>query len=307
MHALPRLVCWWSGAVILLGSAHAETTRPPATGTDGKSTGVTLVPGIFTTELPDLLNAANLRLSLRPHFGDLIDHDNLRLTIGARYGLTERLELTGETDAYFAHGLNNASFGENLGLSRVQFGAKYQFEDWLQPYWKTAAGLKYSFPVSRPPREFTSEFRVLTPFLTLAHTWETRPEFTSFVGFGVNFVDRARPRGTSSGDYFGEHNWFIKPGMLWNHGAITYTFETTVASTLGFADDDQYQVTLRPGLEWTLPPEFKFHAKNRWVIGVALSVGAGDLGSDLGAKVRIQTDFDFKRFLSKKATAWAAR
>ncbi len=255
------------------------------------------LPGVFATELPELLNPENLRLSLRPHFGDFVNHDHFRLDVGLRYALSERLEFTAETETYVAHGLGDASFGEKLGLASFETGVKYRFADWLQPYWQTAAGLKYTTPVSRPPPEFTDAYRNLTPYLTLAHDWESRPEFTSFLGFGLNFVDRARP--VASPDDFGEHSWFVRPGLLWRRGPVNYTLETNLASTAGFEDDAQWQVALRPGVEWTLPPALKFNARNRWTLGLGVSLSTGDRGDDVGINVRIQTDFDFRRFFQR--------
>ncbi|MFH1496646.1 MAG: hypothetical protein ABII82_02355 [Verrucomicrobiota bacterium] len=300
MNSPRRTLCRWLGIALLpVLVAPAETPPPQPAPQRGGSGPANNIPGIFGTELPDLLNPENLRLSLRPHFGDFVNHDHFRLDVGLRYALSERLEFTIGTEAYVAHGLGDAAFGEKLGLASVEVGAKYRFAQWLQPYWQTAAGIKYTTPVSRPPLEFTDAYRNLTPYLTLAHDWRSRPDFTSFLSAGFNVVDRARVTGNPDSKDFGEHSWFIRPGLLWRRGDIHYTLETVVASTSGFEDAPQWQFSLRPGIEWDLPPALKFNARNRWTIGLGLSLGTGDQGDDVGVNVRIQTDFDFRKFFQR--------
>lgn len=302
MNAPHRLLCRWLGFALLSALA-ARADDPPARPAPDRPAAdrepASGIPGIFGTELPDLLNPENMRLSLRPHFGDFVNHDHFRLDVGLRYALSERLEFTAEAETYVAHGLGDAPFGDKLGLASVGTGVKYRFAEWLQPYWKTVAGLKYSTPVSRPPPEFTDEYRQLTPFITFAHDWNSRPDFTSFLGFGVNFVDRARADADRDEDNFDSHSWFIRPGLLWKRDTIHYTLETSLSSSAGFEDDAQWQVSVRPGIEWTLPPRLKFHAPNRWTVGLAVTLSTGDRGDDIGVRVRIQTDFDFRKFFQR--------
>lgn len=300
MHSRPRLLLRWLGIALLPALTAPAKTPPPQTpperGTPPAASGL---PGVFDTELPELLNPENLRLSLRPHFGDFVNHDHFRVDVDLRYALTEQLEFTAGTETYIAHGLGDESFGEKLGLASVEVGAKYRFSDWLQPYWKTAAGIKFTTPVSRPPREFTDAYRNLSPYLTFAHDWDSRPGFTSFLSVGLNFVDRARLIGNPDAKDFGEHSWFVRPGLLWRRGPVSYSLEAGAASTTGFENDGQWQFSLRPGVEWDLPPALKLNARNRWTVGLGVSLSTGDQGDDIGISVRIQTDFDFRKFFQR--------
>ena len=71
-----------------------------------------------------MLRPESLRLSVRPHFGDFVNHDHLRFTLGLRYGLTPQWELNGDVDSYVSHGLGYAGVGEEAGFSRVRLGVK---------------------------------------------------------------------------------------------------------------------------------------------------------------------------------------
>ena len=253
------------------------------------------MPGIFNTELPRLLRPEFLRLSLRPHFGDFVHHDHLRITLGARYALTSQWELSGDTDMYMSHGLGGVPVGEETGFSKVRLGVKYNFIDFLRPYWTTAVGLKYTFPVGNPPPDLTDGLHHITPYMTLAHQWESRPAFTTFVSYGLDFVTQSDVRGTIEDGGVDANTWFITPGVVWHRGAFDYSLETVFTSTAGLDSNENYRVTLRPGVKWTLPPGLTFHSRSRWVVGVSAHADYGSTGSNFGTSLRLETNFDFKR------------
>lgn len=250
-----------------------------------------------------MLRPESLRLSLRPHFGDFVNHDHLRLTLGLRYGLTPQWELNGDVDTYISHGLGDVNVGKEAGFSKVRLGVKYKFTEFLLPYWETAAGLKYSFPVGNPPPDLTDGLQHITPYMTHAHRWESRPEFTTFFSYGVDFVSQSSVGGTLDNGAIDTNNWFITPGVVWHRGAFDYSLEATLASSLGIDPESTYRVTLRPGVKWTLPPRLTFKSRSRWIVGVSVHGGYGSEGTNFGSSLRIQTDFDFKRLFKKRASS----
>ena len=259
--------------------------------------------GIFHTELPRLLNPDLLRLSLRPHFGDLVHHDHLRLTLGARYALTSQWELSADTDMYVAHGMGDVPLGKEMGFSKVRLGVKYNFSDFLAPYWRTAVGLKYTFPVGNPPPDLTDGLYHITPYMTLAHRWESRPAFSTFVSYGLDFVTNSDVQGTIEDGSLSANTWFITPGVVWHRGAFDYSVETVFTSTAGLDSTEEYRVTLRPGIKWTLPPALTFHSRSRWVVGASVHADYGSKGSDFGTSVRVETNFDFKRLFRRNSSS----
>lgn len=287
-----RLFGWLLGSALLIPvavftAAAAESPEPaPA---------VTPLPNVFNTELPWLVLPDSLRLTLRPHFGDLATHDYFRLTLGARYGLTPQWEFSGEMDTYVSHGFGDVNFGEKMGVAEVRLGVKYRFSDFLMPYWQTAVGLNYSLPVGNPPAELSDGLYHLTPYMTLAHKWKTRPNVTSFVSYGVNFLVPGNAGDTLTGDGVAARTWFVTPGVLWRRGAFDYSVETVFMSSAGLDSSGTYLVLVRPGLKWTLPARYAFYSRSRWVIGVSVHAGYGNGGEDIGTNVQLQTDFDFKR------------
>jgi hypothetical protein len=258
----------------------------------------TVMPGVFNTELPKLVLPESLRITLRPHFGDFLKEDYFRVTVGMRYGVSPQLELSGAADTYISHGFGDVNVGDEVGVSSVTFGMKYHFFDVLAPYWETAVGFKYRFPVSGAPADLTDGLHHLTPYMTLSHDWASHPEMTTFISYGMDFVAKTDLARTVSKGVFDAHHWFVTPGVLWRRGAFEYTVETDFRSTFGLSSHDEYRVTLRPGVKWTLPPSLKFYARSRWTVGLSVSGSYGTEGTDLGVSARLQTNFDFRRFFS---------
>lgn len=292
--ALQRWAGWLLGNTLLASAAVSggEIGKKPEPSPESEA----VLPGVFNTELPSLVRPEALRISLRPHFGDFLKEDYFRITVGARYGLTPQWELGADADTYISHGLDDVKAGEELGVSRIQLGVKYRFVDFLAPYWKAAAGLKYRFPVGNPPPDLTDGLYHITPYMTLSHDWESRPNFTTFVSYGVDFVSESDVAGNLEKGEINADNWFITPGVLWHRGAFDYSLEAELKTTWGLDSADEYRVTFRPGVKWTLPPEWKFHARSRWVVGLSVTAGYGTGGPDYGIGARVQTNFDFKRF-----------
>jgi len=287
---------WLLGNVLLLPVMLAEESSAEKT---EPAPEVAPIPGVFTTELPRLILPESLRLTLRPHFRDFINHDYFRLTLGARYGLTSQWELSGDMDTYVSHGVGDVRVGKEVGVSKIRLGAKYRFSDFLLPYWDTVAGITYSFPVGDPPADLTDRVRHLTPYMTLAHKWESRPNVTSFVSYGIDFVSNSDVVDTLKGGSLEASTWFITPGVLWQRGAFDYSLETTFSSTWGLDSRDEYAVTVRPGIKWILPRRLTFNSHSRWIVGVSVNATYGTSGSDFGSSLRLQTDFNFKHFLKR--------
>ena len=289
----------WLGNALLLHVAVAAEIPLSDRETPAPVDEVAPLPGVFNTELPRTVWPEELRISLRPHFGDFLHHDYFRTTVGLRYGLTPQWELNSDVETYIAHGLGGAQLGEKLGVSTVRLGVKYKFSEFLLPYWETAAGINYSFPIGNPPEELADGLHHLTPYMTLEHKWEGRPGFSTFVSYGMDFITGGRVNDVVSHGDISPNTWFITPGVVWKKGAFRYTVETTFSSTLGLDSEATYRITLRPGVRWILPPALTFHSRSHWTVGVGFHADYGSNGTDFGTSLRLQTDFDFKRFFKR--------
>ena len=289
--------CFW-GCAAILGEVVDSSASPQQSGSGATETNdAAVMQGIFDTELPQLLHVEHLRFTLRPHFGDFIHDDYLGMTLTTRYGLSPQWELSSELDTFVAHGLKHEPlFGHN-GVSRIRLGAKHKFEDLLEPFWDPAAGVSYSLPLGRPPADITDGYRHFTPYFTMSHDLESHPNITGFISYGLDLVERTYTAVNTAADSLNDNSWSITPGLVIRRGSINYTLETSYATTYGIGTRSAYVISMRPSLEWNLPPKFKLNSRNRWILGVGLNAAYGSNGSDFGVNVRVQTDFDFKRFL----------
>ena len=293
MNSTSRLACWLVMEALILAWVQAET-NPSANTPPAGNDPFTPLPGIFNSELPRMTLPADLRVTVRPQFGDLKNRDHMRFVWGLRYGLTPQWELSSDIDSYLAHGLKDESLLRTNGLSQISVGAKYRFNDFLEPYWDTAAGIKYAVPIGDPPQELIDGLRHISPYMTMEHVFQRHPSTTMFFSYGFDFASHALAR-TNSDPHYGADTWFVTPGFTWKRGRVKYTIELTCQSSAGLDQSDTYNVSVRPGLAWTLPPSLTFNSRNRWVFGLGLSAGYGNNGSSFGVNTRLQTNFDFRR------------
>ena len=111
------------------------------------------LPRVESLGLPGRNPESAYRFYVRPHLGDFVRRDFVRLPVGARVKLSDRDEISTELESYFTHGLKRSA---GYGLSRLRLGAKHdQIVSKLNPIgW--SVGLDYETPLSRPPRELSS-------------------------------------------------------------------------------------------------------------------------------------------------------
>lgn len=255
------------------------------------------LPGIFNTDLPRTEHKSSVRFIFHPHFGDLTRRSHQRVPFGLRWGATQNLELSGEVESYFAHGLGHEKFGSAAGFSGLRGGMKYHWTDWLKPWLDSATGVNVAQPVGAPPADVTDGLRHITPFVTFAHQLEARPDLTVFVGVTRDFVSRTSVPGRRRKNEFADDTWSVTPGFVWHRGAFHYTLETGVMSNAGLGGETTNVFLLRPAVSWDLPRGLTFNSKGRWVFGLGLRATHGPDGNDFGVSGKFRGEFNLKRML----------
>ncbi len=258
------------------------------------------IRGIFNSALPGTEKKSSLRLIVHPHLGDLTNRDSIRTALGLRYGLTSRWEATAETDSYFTHGMKKGGFFEDSGLASIHLGTKYRIGDPLHLGVDTSVGIDWSRPLGTPPPDVTDGLKHLAPFFTMSRQLQSRPGWRVFWGFGYDDVTHTDVVGQLDKNDLRDDSIGLSGGVLWERGPTTYTLETTYHTTRFTSDSNRYVVGVRPGVVWTLPPKYTFHAKGKWLFGVALRLTHGPDGNDVGFGAKLRVNFDFKRLLGRK-------
>jgi len=256
------------------------------------------IRGVFDTALPGVEKKNRLKLIIHPHFGDLHRKDYLRAPIGLRYGLTQRWEVTGEVETYFSHGLGDVPFLHKEGISNYHFNTKYNLGKNLWRGWDTGVGFDYITPAGTPPEDISDglEHR-------FSRHLESRRDIRVFWGLNYDTVSATGLPVTLDDNELGDDNLSLNAGIVWQRPKLTYTFETTFASTRVVGDLERDVVTIRPGIVWPLPQRYTFKKTGQWLLGMAPRVSFGPDGAVVGVSVKLRGSFDFKRWIRSKFKA----
>lgn len=261
------------------------------------------LPGIFQSLLPFTEGKYALKLTLRPHFGDLSKRDFLRTPIGLRYGLSDHWEVSAEAETYFAHGIGDKSFFDDSGLAGLRLATKYKFTRLWFERWATAVGVEYIRPLNDPPPQITDGFQHVQPFITFARPLVSYPGARVFWGLSADLLNPTRIQGEMTKNPLGDDTVTFNTGIVWERHPFIYTFETAVSTTRLLGDIDEEFITVRPGVVWRVPSKYTFDSKAEWLLGLGLRGQYGPEGADFGLSARVKVNFDFKRWLRERRDA----
>jgi hypothetical protein len=281
------------------GAEEKKVQTPPETDTDTDSE--PQIHGIFESILTMTEREGWIKLTLHPHFGDLTRHDYLRVPLGVRYGLTDRLEFNSEIEPYFSHGLGHVGFFQDGGLASVRNGVKYHFDTSPLPWpnWDTAVGADYYLPIGHPPREMTDGLKHFTNYVIFSHRLENHRHLRVFWGGGYDIVRETKVLGDDAPFELHASSVGVTGGFVYDHKDLSYTFETNVGTTRFTGSLKQDTILIRPGVVWRVPRKYTFNAKGQWLLGVGLRVQTGTDGTDFGFSGRARLNFDFGRWWKK--------
>ncbi len=283
----------WASIILLIVPARCEPDLEQ--GDIGKSSDDDLrIRGVFESILPNTEGKHSFTLTLNPHFGDLHRYSYLRTPLGLRYGLSERLELTSEGEGFFSHGLKNSGFASEAGFSSARVGAKYASNLFPNPDSSEAIGFDYVRPVGNPPDEITDGLEHFRSYINFASSFKNHPEFRFFWGVGLDLVSRISIQGILPENALGDNANQFRLGGVWERDRLSYTFETTFATTRLLGNEERDLITVRPGIIWEVPRKYTFDSRGNWLLGFAVRAAYGLDGLDLGLALKIKINLDFK-------------
>ncbi len=254
------------------------------------------VRGIFNAALPGTEQKRSLHLLFKPHFGDLLNKDHLRVPIGLRYGLTENWEATAELESYFSHGIGDVGFFSQKGLSSFHLGTKYRLGNRILQNWDAAVGMDFTRPLGSPPVEVTDGLQHVAPYITFARPLAGYENVRVFWGLGVDFVNQTPTLGRLEKNQLGDDTATLTTGLVWGHGSYHYTLEANWTTTDWLGGPLKGNIlSLRPGVVWQIPKKYTFDSRGQWLLGLGLRVTNGPNGTDFGAGMKLRLNFDFKK------------
>lgn len=258
------------------------------------------VPGLFDVDLPKTVERYRVKLLFRPHFGDLLHRDYIRLPVGVRLGLNDRTELNGEAEAFASHGLKQG--GSGYGIGALRLGTKYQWAHWLKPDIHTSSGLNLSLPVGRPPASMTDGHMHIGPYATFSRRFARFPQATPFLTLGLDLLARTRVTGSFARNQPQSNTAGGSIGFLYDYReTLKYTFVANFATTALIGRGAHQYASIGPGVLWQVPRTLTFGSRTRWIFGVGFKAGIGPEGTDFGTSVKLRGELNLRRFFGPTA------
>jgi hypothetical protein len=256
------------------------------------------VSGLFGGDLPQLDLPGTVKVILRPHFGDLIRRDYMRVEAGLRWALTDKFELSSEASVYFTHGLGGTS-ADGYGIGDLRFGSKYVFEVWPHPDYETTLAFNVDLPTGHPPIDMTDGHYHFAPSIVVQHQIRRYPRLTVFSGMGLDLIKDSRIAGTWGTNQPHDNSVSVTSGGVYDAGQLKWTLSATCATTAVIGSQTNNFFYLQPGVLWYVPSRLTFHSKTQWIVGLGARSTWGPDGFDFSLQSRLRAEITFRQVMDK--------
>ncbi len=252
------------------------------------------ISDLFGGDLPQLDPPGEIKLILRPHFGDLVRRDYMRVDTGLRWALNKDFELSAAASVFFTHGLGDSA---SYGIGKLRFGSKYVFEDWPKPAYETTVALNVDLPVGHAPIDMTDGFYHFAPNFVVQHLSDWNHHLILFAGMGLDLIDQSRVAGRFGTNQPHDDSISITAGGVYDMGQIKWTLTNTYATTAVIGSETQHFYYLQPGLLWYVPKRFTFNSKTQWIVALGARTSWGPDGFDFGLRTRVRAEITFRQVM----------
>ena len=285
--------------LLLLGTLAARAQTAPAaenvqTARENDSL-VTRVRGIFDLDLPSIDPPGTIKLTLHPHFGDLVRRDYMRVDTGFRWAVNDNFEISPEAAVYFTHGFGGGDDG--YGIGELRLGSKYILRGKPDPDMETSLFLNVEVPVGSPPVDLTDGLNHIAPGFLVQHHSSHRPKLTTFAGAGLDLVSDSGIPGTPVRNQPLDDSMNFTAGVIYDLGQLKWTLSATYATTALLGDTTEHFFYLRPSLLWYVPRKYTFNSKTQWLLGLGLRSSWCPDGSELSSYTLVRAEVTFRQFL----------
>lgn len=239
---------------------------------------------------------AQVRMIFKQHTGDFSDHDYWESSIGLRYNVSSKLEMSLLADTYFSSGLHERNSKANEGIATVRFSTRYLLGETFVKGWKSSVGLSYETPVSNAAPELTSGMTHLKPHMTFVKTAENNSNLTYYGSVGLDFVSDTGISGLLEQNELTDDSQTIGTGVAWTQGKVLYTLDAEYQTTRLLGEFDEDVISLRPGIMWELPRALSFNSSSKWLLGAGVDLRDGPNGFDMGVSASLRIGMDLERY-----------
>lgn len=276
-------------------AADASAAAPAKSSSWDLSDFIDGLPDFLSERLPSFDSDSAVRFYARPHLGDFLHRDYLRLPFGARIRPIEDLENTIELQTYFTHGLGDSA---GYGLSGLRLGSKY---DHLLPSINDGAGISVGFnyqtPLSRPPLDLTDGHRHFQPYVSGTRPIMPRWKLLGFAGFGADILDRTAMPANFGRNQLHSNAIGATVGVAREFKRFRGTLSAAIQTSALISDENKYIYSLRP--EIVFPWKMRPNAATQVLITLGGRAIHGPDGTDLGVSSSVRFEFRLRRNRTK--------
>lgn len=290
---LIRLLSWvLLGLVAARELPAAEAAAPaPAAGRWDLADFIDGLPDLLAERLPGFDRTGALRLYVRPHFGDLIHRDYLRVPFGGRAKLTENVESSAELQTYFTHGISDAA---GYGLSGLRLGAKCEH---VLPSLNDGAGLSlglnYQTPLSRPPIDLTDGHRHVQPYVAATRPLVPAWKLLGFASVGADLLDRTPMTAHFGRNQLHSNSLIFVAGAAREWPRFRASLTGTVMTSSLLSNENHHVYALRP--EIVFPWKTKAEARTQLLFTVGGRTIWGPDGHEIGLSSSMRIELSLRR------------
>ncbi len=287
-----RIARWATAAIFgifLVDSGFSEDAKTPS-----KWNIVDFIDGLpdaLAERLPSFDTGSSVRLYARPHLGDFIHRDYLRLPIGARIRADENIETIAELQTYFTHGFGDSA---GYGISGFRIGTKV---DHVLPSINDGAGVSVGFnyltPLSRPPFDLTDGYRHFSPYVSATRPFLPEWPLLGYATVSADLIDRTPNRPNFGKNQLHSNSLSFSAGAAHEfarfRGSLTATFTTSSLIT----NENENVFAIRP--EVVIPWKMRQDSTTQIFVTLGGRSIWGPDGNDLGVSSSVRFEFLFRR------------
>ncbi len=221
------------------------------------------------TVLPGTLGARNLALHFTPKFADVRDREFVRFPLELRYGVTERMDLSGGLTPFVPNPFNSGR-EHRWGPGEAKLGVRYDLGPAGRIFDDTTVGLETRVPLGHPPVQLNDHHAHVRPFLSASRELRAWRSTTLYANLAYDRSVTMRTRDQPPAWVLKRHVIEAVPGLLYKPGAVGGFVEYRLRAVQEPAA--RYRVHEgRVGAVWEVPPErsAKWRLPGRWQIEAA--------------------------------------
>jgi hypothetical protein len=247
------------------------------------------LPTVISNTLPGFDPNCVVKFYSHPHLGDFFKAGYIRLPLGVKAKLTDRIDANLELQGYVAHGIEASS---PYGLSNLNIGAKCEHLFTRLSEGGFGVGFNYRTPLGRPPVKLTDGYRHFQPYVSMTRMVVPEWKVLGYSSVGVDLMQHAPVRVDFGRNQLHGNSIMVIDGVAreWERFQLSLTARY---GTTGLITNEFHQnFSLRP--EIVIPWRLRANARTQVFLSLNSRMIWGPEGRQVstGSGLRVQFHLD---------------